>query len=236
VSKPQRAGRWPGGPRLVAGLLGVGLILAGVVLVVGWALKPGFTPAGTVPASSTAPARPAASPAPTTAGSSPAATPSASSAAGSGALVDESFSPGRLVLPALGVDAAVVPVGVEPGGALTIPDNAQVIGWWSGGAAPGSPVGTVLMAGHVDSAQTGPGALARLSQAPVGAQLTVRGPGSEMTYVVRARRRYLKQDLPWRTPFAQGELPRLVLITCGGDFDSRTRHYTDNVVVIATPL
>ena len=236
MSKPQRAGRWPGGRRLVAGLLGVGLSLVGVVLVVDWALKPGFTPSGTVPASSTAPVRSAASPAPTTAGSTPAATPSARSAGGSGALVDASFRPRRVVLPALDVDSQVVPVGVEPGGALTIPDDAQVIGWWSGGAAPGSPVGTVLMAGHVDSAQTGPGALARLSQAPVGARLTVRGPDSEMTYVVRARRRYLKQDLPWRTLFAQGELPRLVLVTCGGDFDSRTRHYTDNVVVIATPL
>ncbi|HEY5249821.1 MAG TPA: class F sortase [Dermatophilaceae bacterium] len=235
MSRPLRAGRWPGGRRLVAGLLGVCLILAGVVLVVGWALRPGFTPAGALPASSTAPARSAASPAPTAAGSSPAATPSHRIAAGSGALVDASFSPGRLVLQALGVDAAVVPVGVGPGGALTIPDNARVIGWWSGGAAPGSPVGTVLMAGHVDSAQTGPGALARLSQAPVGARLTVRGPGSEMTYVVCARRRYLKADLPWRTLFAQGELPRLVLVTCGGDFDSRTKHYTDNVVVIATP-
>ena len=235
MSRPPRAGRWPGGPRLVAGLLGACLILAGLVLVAGWALRPGFTQAGALPASSTAPARSAASPAATTAGSSPAA-PSTRLAAGSGAMVDASFRPGRLVLPALGVDAAVVPVGVGPGGALSIPDNARVIGWWSGGAAPGSPVGTVLMAGHVDSAQTGPGALARLSQAPVGARLSVRGPGSEMTYVVRARRRYLKQDLPWRTIFAQGELPRLVLVTCGGDFDSSTRHYTDNVVVIATPL
>lgn len=64
----------------------------------------------------------------------------------------------------------------------------------------------------------------------------MRGPGNEMTYVVRARRRYLKQGLPWRTLFAQGEQPRLVLVTCGGDSDHRTRHYTDNVVVIATPL
>ena len=235
MSRPLRAGRRPGGPRLVVGLLGVCLIFAGVVLVVGWALRPGFTQAGALPAGSTAPARSVASPAPTTAGSSP-ATPSTRLATGYGAMVDASFTPARLILPALGVDAAVVPVGVGPGGALTIPDNARVIGWWSGGAAPGSPVGTVLMAGHVDSAQTGLGALARLSQAPVGARLTVRGTGSEMTYVVRARRRYLKQDLPWRTIFAQGELPRLVLVTCGGAFDSSTLHYTDNVVVIATPL
>jgi len=27
-----------------------------------------------------------------------------------------------------------------------------------------------------------------------------------------------------------------VLITCGGDFDSRTGRYADNVVAIATPI
>lgn len=87
------------------------------------------------------------------------------------------------------MDAAVIPVGVKAGGALTIPDDARVIGWWSTGAAPGSPVGTVLMAGHVDSAQNGPGALFNLSQAPIGARITIRRSGGEATYVVEARRR-----------------------------------------------
>jgi len=138
-------------------------------------------------------------------------------------------------LTALRVDAAVVPVGLEADGGLRIPDNPRTVGWWSGGAAPGSPVGTVLVAGHVDSAETGPGALARLATAPVGATVTISGPGGQQGYVVQARRRYLKQALPWRSIFAQGKTPRLVLVTCGGDFDYRTRHYTDNVVVFATP-
>jgi hypothetical protein len=133
------------------------------------------------------------------------------------------------------VNAAIVPVGLDRGSGLVIPNDAQVIGWWSGGAAPGSPVGTVLMAGHVDSAQNGPGALFHLSDAPIGARLTIRGPHGQATYIVRARRRYLKETLPWGSVLAQGEAPRLVLVTCGGDFDYRTRHYTDNVIVFATP-
>jgi hypothetical protein len=35
--------------------------------------------------------------------------------------------------------------------------------------------------------------------------------------------------------FAVGGPPRLVLITCGGAFDRRTRNYADNVVVFAEP-
>lgn len=34
--------------------------------------------------------------------------------------------------------------------------------------------------------------------------------------------------------FAPG-LPRVVLISCGGTFDRRLRHYADNVVVVAVP-
>ena len=35
--------------------------------------------------------------------------------------------------------------------------------------------------------------------------------------------------------FVQDGPARLVLITCGGDFDYDTRHYLSNVVVTATP-
>ena len=127
------------------------------------------------------------------------------------------------------------PWGSKPSGGLTIPTDPHVIGWWSGGAAPGSPVGTVVVAGHVDSARSGPGALFHLAQAPVGSRVAISGSGASETYVVRARRRYDKQDLPWRSLFAQGRSPRLVLVTCGGSFDQHTHHYTDNVVVFATP-
>ena len=45
---------------------------------------------------------------------------------------------------------------------------------------------------------------------------------------------YPKAALP-ADYFGRGGPSRLVLITCGGTFDSSTRHYRDNVVVVAEP-
>ena len=53
------------------------------------------------------------------------------------------------------------------------------------------------------------------------------------TYVVQARRRYAKDALPWRDLFQQDVEARLLLVTCGGDFDRAARSYRDNVVVYA---
>jgi hypothetical protein len=220
--------------RLAAGLTGAVFLAGGGWLVVrDRNAPPRFEAAGELPAADPSSAAPAASPS-AGPGADPTSTTTRTGRAAQ-VMVDASFAPQRLQVPDVGVDAAVTSVGVEPTGSLVIPEDPQVVGWWAGGSAPGSPVGTVLMAGHVDSARSGPGALYRLAQAPVGARVTVRGAGGAITYVVQARRRYLKGDLPWKALFAQGMQPRLVLITCGGAFDSRTRHYTDNVVVVATP-
>ena len=137
---------------------------------------------------------------------------------------------------ALGVDAPVVREEVDGRGALSLPQDPRTVGWWGAGAAPGAPVGTIVLAGHVDSEQQGAGALYPLARTPVGARVVVSGPGGEATYVVQGRRRYAKDALPWRDLFRQDVEARLLLVTCGGDFDQETRHYSDNVVVYAVPL
>ncbi|KQX64388.1 hypothetical protein ASD06_09395 [Angustibacter sp. Root456] len=158
-------------------------------------------------------------------------------------LVDESFTPARIVMSRPAVDARIQPVDVLPDGNLVIPEDVRTVGWWRSGAAPGSPVGTVVLAGHVDSASAGPGALFHLDDAPVGSRITLSGDridtsgtASSQVYEVVGRRRYAKAALPAASLFAQGRTPRLVVITCGGDFDPVTRHYTDNVVVFAEPV
>ena len=137
---------------------------------------------------------------------------------------------------ALGVDAPVVREEVDGRGALSLPQDPRTVGWWGAGAAPGAPVGTIVLAGHVDSEQQGAGELYPLARTPVGARVVVSGPGGEATYVVQGRRRYAKDALPWRDLFRQDVEARLLLVTCGGDFDQETRHYSDNVVVYAVPL
>jgi hypothetical protein len=149
---------------------------------------------------------------------------------------DRSFRPTALRVPAIDVAAPVVPTGVDAKGAMVVPESPREVGWWSGGAAPGAPYGTILLAGHVDSAEEGLGSLVDLSRTPIGATVTVRGAGgSSATYRVVARRSYPKATLPWRELFRQDVRARLLLATCGGEFDRRTGHYERNVVVFAVP-
>ena len=143
---------------------------------------------------------------------------------------------GRLRIDALGVEAAVVEVRVRPDGELEVPPDPSTVGWWAEGARPGGGVGSVVVDGHVDTARQGPGAFFRLGSMGVGdaVELTA-SDGSTHRYRVTATARYPKAELPVEEVFAQDGAERLVLITCGGDFDEGSRHYADNVVVFADP-
>ncbi|WP_156993128.1 class F sortase [Pseudonocardia acaciae] len=142
--------------------------------------------------------------------------------------------PTRLSLPALGVDAPVVGVTVGTDGQLGVPDNPAVLGWWRGGAWPAAPRGTVVLDGHVDTREAGPGALFRIASVSPGATVSLRTADGAANYVVQAVRHYPKSALPAEVFDTTGN-PRLVLISCGGAFDHATRQYKDNVVVYATP-
>ena len=143
--------------------------------------------------------------------------------------------PARLRVAALRVDAPVVPVSVDAGGGLELPDDPSVLGWWAGGADPGAGTGTVVVAGHIDTKEAGPGVMARVVDLPVGAGLVLSDAhGRSVAYTVAAIRTYDKDDLP-ASIFARSGRERLVLVTCGGPFDSRTHHYRDNIVVYAVP-
>jgi len=89
----------------------------------------------------------------------------------------------------------------------------------------------VVIDGHVDD-RGGPGALFRLARTPVGSALVLQTPAGVLRYVMQARRRYGKDQLPGDLFTAAGR-PRLVLITCGGPFDRASGHYQDNVVLYA---
>jgi len=131
--------------------------------------------------------------------------------------------------------ATVVPVTATQG-ALAVPDDPSVLGWWSTGARPGSGVGSVVVDGHVDSARDGLGVFAALRALTVGQRVeVVDQAGRRWSYRVTGRRSYPKTALADSDVFDQSVSERLVLVTCGGVFDRLTRHYADNVVVYARP-
>jgi len=143
--------------------------------------------------------------------------------------------PTRLTLPEAKLTAPVVPVGTRPDGELRVPDSPRVLGWWVRSAPVGDPDESTVLAGHVDSARTGPGPLAALRDMKVGDRLMVLDAfGGHHDYRLAARREYPKYALP-DDVFTVAGRGRLVLITCGGPFDERTGHYRDNVVGYAVP-
>jgi hypothetical protein len=132
------------------------------------------------------------------------------------------------------VDAPIVPVGLQLGRDLTVPDDPHVLGWWQGAARPGSRQGSVVIDGHVDTAACGPGALFSLRQIRPGDPVVLSTNHGSWHYLVVALRSYPKVTLPAEV-FTPTGPPRLVIITCGGAFNPATRQYADNIIAYALP-
>lgn len=143
--------------------------------------------------------------------------------------------PVRPAVPALGVDAAVEPVGVRDDGQMAIPDEVDRVGWYRFGPAPGDG-GSAVLAGHVDDRDQGLGELAPLRAADAGAEVEVTdAAGTATRWHVVSREQIDKQALPLDRLFAREGPPRLVLVTCGGEFLPEYGSYESNVVVVAEP-
>jgi hypothetical protein len=146
------------------------------------------------------------------------------------------FVPTRVVLPD-GSGAPVVPVGLHPDGALVIPDDVRTVGWWTGGSRAGEAFGSVVVAGHVDSAAQGVGVFAALRRLTPGQVVELDGDGRALRYRITSATQVPQAEISSRAGiFSVDGEPRLVLVTCGGPFDRERHRYQDNLVVVATPL
>ncbi len=144
-------------------------------------------------------------------------------------------SPQRLVIPALGVDAAIVAVGLEPDGSMEIP-GADEAGWYHYGPRPGDPTGSAVLAGHVDHNRTA-GVFIELRRLGIGDEIEVTDRDGVMRrFRVVERFQVDKGELPGPELFRTTGDPVLTLITCGGRFNRKSHHYADNIVIRATPI
>ena len=146
------------------------------------------------------------------------------------------FVPARVVLPD-GSAAPVLPVGLRSDGSLVIPDDVRAVGWWTGGSKAGEVFGSVVIAGHVDSATRGIGVFAELKHLAAGQVVMLDSGGQQARYRIFSVTRVPQAEISQAAGiFAVDGEARLVLITCGGPFDPARHRYQDNLVVVATPL
>jgi hypothetical protein len=140
-------------------------------------------------------------------------------------------------VPALKLDATVAAVGVDAStGDFDVPPSVDRVGWYRYGPDLAATAGSIVIAGHVDSAEQGKGAFFKLGSMEPGDRITLSGASGAKSFKVVGRERYAKTKIPLDKYFARDGALRLTLITCGGPFDAETGHYRDNVVVTATPV
>ncbi len=145
--------------------------------------------------------------------------------------------PVGLKLGSLGVDAPVVPTGVnQRTGQMAVPNNVRDVAWYQFGSVPGER-GSAVMAAHVDLASEGPGVFFNLRTVDEGDVVEVEfSNGTVRVFRVEARTAYQKDELPLDTIFAREGSPVLTLITCGGGFSESSGSYDSNIVVYAVPI
>ncbi|MEV3993067.1 class F sortase [Streptomyces sp. NPDC049837] len=209
-------GAWPGagpGPDRVLVRTGLAAVATAVVAY----LFPFFPAPTRAPDTGTLPGAAAARP--TEAGRAPAYSP-----------------PVSLSIPGHLRPTPVDPVTADAGGAMAVPESPTRLGWWALGAPPGAAHGTVLLAGHLDSAEEGAGPFEALHDVPMGtrAQVTT-ADGARHTYKIVARRTHAKKALP-QDLFTPRGTARLALVTCAGDFDPDAHAYDENLVLYGEPV
>lgn len=142
-------------------------------------------------------------------------------------------APSGLDIPAIGVHVTgITELELDEQGAMEIPADPAVVGWYPLGPAPGE-VGPAVLTGHVNYSGT-PGVFARLHELHAGDRVTV--PRADLTaaeFVVYAVNQYPKDAFPAGEVYGDTAEPVLRLITCGGELDRAAHSYRDNIVVSA---
>ncbi|QTA32218.1 class F sortase [Streptomyces sp. CA-256286] len=145
-------------------------------------------------------------------------------------------APRSVEVPSVGIDAPVVPRGLDKDGAIDPPpyDLPQIAGWYGKGTEPGAE-GAALIVGHVDT-ESEPAVFYGLSAVQPGEKVrVVRDDGSVAEFTVDdvqvvTRERFDAEKAYGPRVDGRAELR---LITCGGKYDEKSRSYTANVVVSA---
>lgn len=145
-------------------------------------------------------------------------------------------SPDHVQIRHVGLEARVRPVGVTERGAVTVPDDPSVAGWYRYGPVPGSHQGSAVLVGHVDSDTGALGEFAALYEVRRGDRVEVRrANAAPVVYRVVSRATVPKDELP-PSVFRRTGDPVLTLITCAPPFEPEQGGYLANLVVTAEPV
>lgn len=142
--------------------------------------------------------------------------------------------PRRLRIPAAKVDAPIGVVGENPDGGIAVPPagRADEASWYDGSALPGTR-GSSIIVGHYDDDKGGAVFYDAHRIREDDRIYVERADGSVAVFEVDALEQVHKALFPTRRVYGRVGYAGLRLVTCGGRFDERRRHFRDNVIIYA---
>ena len=146
-------------------------------------------------------------------------------------------NPIRLIIPTIGVDAAIESLGILENGNLATPvqhpwDDA---GWYNLGPRPGTQ-GSAVIDGHLDRPGGYPAVFWRLRDLQIGDKvIVIDGQGKTLSFHVINITFYPVHELPVQEIFGNNQGLYLNLITCAGDWIP-DQHQTNQRLVVYTAL
>lgn len=141
--------------------------------------------------------------------------------------------PRSLEIPTLSVNSFIQQVGIDQFGAIATPSNIHMTGWYNGSVKPGED-GISIIDGHV-SGRYESAVFSDLKNIKQGEPLTILyGNNRRVDFTVVEVSQYAKEEA---SQHIFKKLPavdqQLVLVTCGGTFNTSDQSYDQRVLVYA---
>lgn len=141
--------------------------------------------------------------------------------------------PVKVSIPSIEVSSPLEHLGLDDQKGMETPRDPAKAGWYHPGPSPGAK-GPAVIAGHVTWNGT-PSVFFKLATLAAGDTITVRREdGITAEFAVDRVEQYPKDRFPTVDVYRNLDHAGLRLITCGGDYSTADRHYSDNIVVYAT--
>ncbi|MFJ2030458.1 class F sortase [Streptosporangium sp. NPDC087985] len=143
--------------------------------------------------------------------------------------------PYRIAISKIGMLAPLMALGVDSKKEIQTPplSKPNQAGWYKYGPVPGQQGPSVVL-GHVNT-RSGAAVFSRLKEVKRGDTIKVsRSDRTIVEFTVDGVEQVSKSAFPTKRVYGNTGEATLRLITCGGVYNSKTHHYTDNIIVYAT--
>jgi len=148
-------------------------------------------------------------------------------------LTKEQFLAGRLVIPAIGVNAPLEERTVETNGVMQDPTGKEAVAWYDFEPLPNAG-GNIFLAGHLQLAGS-PAVFTNLQNVQFGDRVIISAGGADFYYSVISAVLETKAD-SLHAVIDPVDSETVTLMTCAGTYVPSTGDYTDRWIVRAVRI